>query len=91
MYAGTYVQHALQHCGPDAELVDSQHLNLDAIIDVLVTAHRAGGKDVARLCSGGDPSIYSAVAEQTRRSMPPGGCPGTSPRGGCPPMPRRRR
>lgn len=65
VYAGTYVEHALQHCGPDTELVDSQHLNLDAIVDVLVTAHRAG-KDVARLCSG-DPSIYSAVAEQTRR------------------------
>ena len=31
----------------------------------MVSAHRCG-EDVARLCSG-DPSIYSALAEQTRR------------------------
>jgi precorrin-4/cobalt-precorrin-4 C11-methyltransferase len=46
-------------------LIDSQHLDLDRITDHLVDAHGAGS-DVARLCSG-DPSIYSAVAEQTRR------------------------
>lgn len=66
IYAGTYLDAAiLAHCPEDAELVDSQHLNLDDIIAVMARAH-AEGKDVARLCSG-DPSIYSAIAEQTRR------------------------
>jgi precorrin-4/cobalt-precorrin-4 C11-methyltransferase len=45
--------------------VDSQGLDLDRIVEHLVAAHRAG-QDVARLCSG-DPSIYSALAEQARR------------------------
>lgn len=79
VYAGTYLDaEVLRHCGPDTELVDSQHLNLDAIIEVCVRAH-AAGKDVARLCSG-DPSVYSAVAEQTRRldaaGIPWDVCPG---------------
>lgn len=66
VYAGTYVDaEVLAHCPPGAELVDSQHLNLDQLVEVMVRAHRAG-HDVARLCSG-DPSLYSAVAEQTRR------------------------
>ena len=66
LYAGTYLDdEVLSHCPPDAELVDTQHLDLDDIIAVMVRAH-AAGKDVARLCSG-DPTIYSAVAEQTRR------------------------
>ena len=46
-------------------MIDSQHLDLDQITDHL-TAACQGGQDVARLCSG-DPSIYSALAEQTRR------------------------
>jgi precorrin-4/cobalt-precorrin-4 C11-methyltransferase len=46
-------------------LIDSQHLDLDQITDHLVAADQRG-TDVARLCSG-DPSIYSALAEQTRR------------------------
>ena len=50
---------------PTATLVDSQHLDLDQITDHLIAAHQRG-QDVARLCSG-DPSIYSALAEQTRR------------------------
>lgn len=65
LYAGTYVDAVLAHCPPDAELVDTQHLNLDEITATLVRAH-AEGKHVARLCSG-DPSVYSAVAEQARR------------------------
>ncbi len=66
VYAGTYVgDDVLAHCGPDTKLVDSQHLDLDQIMAELAAAHRAG-QDVARLCSG-DPSIYSALAEQTRR------------------------
>jgi precorrin-4/cobalt-precorrin-4 C11-methyltransferase len=51
----------LAHCPPGAKLVDTARLSLDEIIAELTT-----GADVARLCSG-DPSIYSAVAEQMRR------------------------
>lgn len=66
LYAGTYLDpEVLAHCAPGTELIDTQHLNLDQIIDHLVRATEAG-KDVARLCSG-DPSIYSALTEQTRR------------------------
>ena len=66
IYAGSYIDaEILDHCPADATLVDSQHLDLDQIIDHMVSAHRCG-EDVARLCSG-DPSIYSALAEQTRR------------------------
>jgi precorrin-4/cobalt-precorrin-4 C11-methyltransferase len=66
VYAGTYVDaEILAHCPPDVTLIDSQHLDLDQITDHLVIADQRG-TDVARLCSG-DPSIYSALAEQTRR------------------------
>ena len=66
VYAGTYIDdQILAHCPPGATLVDSQHLDLDQITDHLIAAHQRG-EAVARLCSG-DPSIYSAVAEQTRR------------------------
>ncbi|WP_153503941.1 cobalt-precorrin-4/precorrin-4 C(11)-methyltransferase [Cumulibacter manganitolerans] len=66
LYAGTYLDdEVLSHCPPGAELIDTQRLNLDDIIGHLGRAH-ADGKDVARLCSG-DPSVYSAVAEQARR------------------------
>ena len=66
LYAGTYIDdEVLSHCGPETELIDTAYLNLDAITATLVAAHDAG-HDVARLCSG-DPSIYSAIAEQTRR------------------------
>ena len=66
VYAGTYVgQEILAHCPDGATLIDSRHLDLDQITAHLVRAH-AAGQDVARLCSG-DPSIYSALAEQTRR------------------------
>jgi precorrin-4/cobalt-precorrin-4 C11-methyltransferase len=66
VYAGTYVDdQILAHCPPGATLVDSQHLDLDQITEHLIAADRRG-HDVARLCSG-DPSIYSAIAEQTRR------------------------
>jgi precorrin-4/cobalt-precorrin-4 C11-methyltransferase len=66
LYAGTYIgAEVLAHCPDGAELVDTQHLDLDTITAQCVRAHEAG-HDVARLCSG-DPSIYSAIAEQTRR------------------------
>jgi precorrin-4/cobalt-precorrin-4 C11-methyltransferase len=66
IYAGTYIDdQILAHCPPGATLIDSQNLDLDQITDHLVAGHQRG-EDVARLCSG-DPSIYSALAEQTRR------------------------
>jgi precorrin-4/cobalt-precorrin-4 C11-methyltransferase len=55
----------LAYCPPGADLVDTANLSLDAIVGRIVEAHRAG-REVARLCSG-DPSLYSAVAEQVRR------------------------
>lgn len=66
LYAGTYLDpEVLGHCAPDAELIDTQGLDLDQIIAHCVRAN-AEGKDVARLCSG-DPSIYSALSEQKAR------------------------
>lgn len=66
LYAGTYLDaEILAHCAEDAELVDTQHLDLDRITEHLVDAHRRG-LDVVRLCSG-DPSLYSALTEQARR------------------------
>ncbi|WP_150254441.1 cobalt-precorrin-4/precorrin-4 C(11)-methyltransferase [Nocardiopsis deserti] len=66
LYPGTYLDpQVLTHCAPGAELVDTQGLDLDRITDHLVAAH-AAGRDVVRLTSG-DPSLYSALAEQTRR------------------------
>ena len=66
VYAGTYLDaDVLALCPPGAEQVDSSGLHLDDITAVLVRSH-ADGRDVARLCSG-DPSLYSAVAEQARR------------------------
>ncbi|WEV78544.1 precorrin-4 C(11)-methyltransferase [Janibacter cremeus] len=66
LYAGTYLDAAvLEHCPEGVRLVDTQHLDLDRIIAEMASAHE-GGEDVARLCSG-DPSVYSAIAEQTRR------------------------
>ncbi|GAB3667588.1 precorrin-4 C(11)-methyltransferase [Nocardioides korecus] len=66
LFPGTYLEDGvLGHCRDDARLVDTQHLDLDQIVGVLVEAHQ-DGLDVVRLVSG-DPSLYSAVAEQTRR------------------------
>ena len=55
----------LAHCPAGARQVDTANLTLDEITAELIASHEAG-HDVARLCSG-DPSIYSAVAEQMRR------------------------
>ncbi|ROR90286.1 precorrin-4 C(11)-methyltransferase [Nocardioides aurantiacus] len=66
LYPGTYLDtEVLGHARADARLVDTQDLDLDQILGELVEAHRAG-RDVVRLVSG-DPSLYSAVAEQARR------------------------
>ena len=51
---------------PDGALVvDTAPLDLDAIV-ALMQAAEARGEDVARVHSG-DPSLYGAIAEQTRR------------------------
>ncbi|NLE80436.1 MAG: precorrin-4 C(11)-methyltransferase [Rhodococcus sp.] len=66
LYAGSLVPtELLAECPPDARLIDTARLSLDEITALLIEAHEAGD-DVARLHSG-DPSIYSAVAEQARR------------------------
>lgn len=65
VYAGALVpDEVLTWCNDDAELVDSQHLSLPEIVEIMVDANRRG-LDVARLHSG-DPSVYSAMAEQVR-------------------------
>jgi precorrin-4/cobalt-precorrin-4 C11-methyltransferase len=66
LYAGSLVPpEVLAECPPDARLVDTADLDLDRITAELVGAH-GNGQDVARLHSG-DPSVFSAVAEQMRR------------------------
>ncbi|MCL9794228.1 precorrin-4 C(11)-methyltransferase [Frankia sp. AgKG'84/4] len=66
LYAGSLVPaELLAHCPPGARLVDTARMTLDAIVAQLCAAD-AAGHDVARLHSG-DPSLYSALAEQTRR------------------------
>lgn len=66
LYAGSLVPpELLEHCPAGARLVDTARMNLDEILAEVVAAHEAG-LDVARLHSG-DPSVYSAVAEQMRR------------------------
>ncbi|MGY1651515.1 precorrin-4 C(11)-methyltransferase [Geodermatophilus sp. SYSU D01119] len=66
LYAGALVpRELLDTAPPGARLVDTADLDLDRITAALVAAHEAG-HDVARLHSG-DPSVYSAMAEQMRR------------------------
>ncbi len=66
LYAGSLVPHELlESCPPGARLVDTAKLTLDEIIAEMTAAH-ADGHDVARLHSG-DPSVFSALAEQMRR------------------------
>lgn len=66
LYAGSIMpDDLLALCPPDARVIDTGPLNLDQIVTELAEADKAG-VDVARLHSG-DPSIYSALAEQCRR------------------------
>jgi len=66
LYAGSIMpQDLLEFCPPGARIVDTGPLSLDQIVAEIQQAD-AEGHDVARLHSG-DPSIYSAVAEQCRR------------------------
>ncbi|RTL68725.1 MAG: precorrin-4 C(11)-methyltransferase [Pseudonocardiaceae bacterium] len=79
IYAGSLVPpEMLAFCPPGARLVDSALMTLDEIVDEMVRAH-THGLDVARLASG-DPSVFSAMAEQMRRldalDIPYDVCPG---------------
>jgi precorrin-4/cobalt-precorrin-4 C11-methyltransferase len=66
LYAGSIMpDDLLALCPADARIVDTGPLTLDAIIGEIAKA-TAAGSDVARLHSG-DPSLYSALAEQCRR------------------------
>ncbi len=66
LYAGSIMpEDLLAWCPPEAKKVDTGPLTLEQIVAELVEAD-AAGLDVARLHSG-DPSIYSALAEQCRR------------------------
>jgi precorrin-4/cobalt-precorrin-4 C11-methyltransferase len=66
LYAGSIMpDDLLAHCPSGAKVIDTGPLTLEQIIDELAAAD-AAGQDVARLHSG-DPSLYSALAEQCRR------------------------
>lgn len=66
LYAGSIMpDDLLALCPPGAKVVDTGPLTLDQIVAELAGAD-AAGHDVARLHSG-DPSLYSALAEQCRR------------------------
>jgi precorrin-4/cobalt-precorrin-4 C11-methyltransferase len=66
LYAGSIMpDDLLALCPAGAKVIDTGPLTLEQIVTELVVAHEAG-LDVARLQSG-DPSIYSALAEQCRR------------------------
>jgi precorrin-4/cobalt-precorrin-4 C11-methyltransferase len=79
LYAGSLVPaEMLAFCPPGARLVDTALMTLSEIVEEMVRAH-AHGLDVARLASG-DPSVFSAMAEQMRRldavGVPYEVCPG---------------
>ncbi|MCH9767895.1 MAG: precorrin-4 C(11)-methyltransferase [Actinomycetia bacterium] len=66
LYPGSYLDaEVLANCSPAAELVDTEHLDLPAIVARLIDGYRAD-RQIVRLVSG-DPSVYSALSEQTRR------------------------
>jgi precorrin-4/cobalt-precorrin-4 C11-methyltransferase len=66
LYAGSLVPKALlDHCPPDARIVDTAPMSLDEIVAECKRATKAG-QDVARLHSG-DLSVWSAMGEQLRR------------------------
>jgi precorrin-4/cobalt-precorrin-4 C11-methyltransferase len=66
LYAGSLVPKALlDHCPPDARIVDTAPFSLDEIVAEFRRATEAG-QDVVRLHSG-DLSVWSAMGEQLRR------------------------
>jgi precorrin-4/cobalt-precorrin-4 C11-methyltransferase len=66
LYAGSLVPPAIVAAArPDARVIDTSALTLDAILAEIAAADRRGD-DVARVHSG-DPALYGAIAEQMRR------------------------
>ncbi len=66
LYAGSIMPaDLLALCPEDAKIIDTGPLTLEQIVTEMADAD-AAGHDVARLHSG-DPSLYSALAEQCRR------------------------
>ncbi len=66
IFAGSLVpREVLAHAQPGTRMIDSAEMHLDEIIAEMVRAH-AERLDVARIHSG-DVSIWSTLAEQTRR------------------------
>lgn len=66
LYAGSIVPpEVLAHCPEGADVINTARMPLDAIVETIAKAD-SEGKDVARLQSG-DPSLWSALAEQARR------------------------
>lgn len=66
VYAGSLVPaELLETCPAGARIVDTARMTLEQILETLCAAD-ADGLDVARLHSG-DPSVFSAMAEQMRR------------------------
>ena len=66
LFAGSLVPKEVLKAAPkDAKIIDTAPLNLDEIIETIVTANNES-EDVARVHSG-DPSLYGAIAEQIRR------------------------
>lgn len=66
LYAGSLVPEALlAEARSDAEITNTAELHLDQIVERIETASKRG-LDVARLHSG-DPSVYGATGEQTKR------------------------
>lgn len=66
LYAGSIMpDDLLALCPPDAQILDTGPMTLEQIVSAIADAD-AAGHDVARLHSG-DPSLYSALAEQCRR------------------------
>lgn len=66
LYAGSLVPKAiLAHAPPGAHVIDTAEMTLDEIIGEISEAH-SKGLNVARVHSG-DVSIWSTMAEQTRR------------------------
>ena len=66
LYPGTYLDDdVLGHAKQGARLVDTQDLDLDQITEAMIASHEQG--DVVVRLTSGDPSLYSALHEQTRR------------------------
>ena len=66
LYAGSLVpETVVAHAPDEAKVIDTAAMTLDEILADIEAAH-AVGHDVARVHSG-DPSLYGAIAEQSRR------------------------